>query len=174
MIEIFRSLSSIIQTVTGVKDVILANPNNPSPSGAYASILIAQSASPTSSGTLKSKVSDDQMNVEITNRYPVVWECTINFWRGDAIANASKLVRAQYLPIVSDTLLSKNMGWVNCSDVINLTALQSSNFEQRAQVTIKITTFEEVKQTVNTILSAKISFENEQSQLLQTVEVGKI
>lgn len=149
--NVFQALRPFVMLVTGVPECIEANPNAPAPKGEYASVLIAQSASPQSRGRLSQVVSEDGRDMTITNRYPVVWEVTVNFWRGDALERAAKLVRAQYLPASSDALLAAGVGIVDCSPVQNLTALQSSNFEPRAVVTLSVTTWEEVSQTVGVI-----------------------
>ena len=54
----------------------------------------------------------------------------------------------------------------------NLTALQASKFEQRAEITIRLM-YETVNiDDVNNILSASAIVEDEKARLLQTVDVN--
>lgn len=168
MRDIFSAIREVILTVSGVDEVIEANPNAHSPKGTYATVMIAQSARPTSMGTVSQKIINDGRDMTVTNKYPVVWECTVNFYRGDAFGNASKLLRMQYLPVIADYFLERGIGLVDCSNLNNLTALQSSNFEQRAVITISLVTWEEISQDVGVILSCSGSVQYENGKTLQT------
>lgn len=163
--EIFEAIKKVVERLTGVQ-AFSANQNDISPRGAYATILVMQSAVATSRGTVKQKIINDGNDAVVTARYPVTWTVTINFWRGKAIENATRLMNIFYLPATSDELLASGVGLVNCSNVQNLTALQSKSFEERAVITLTLTTFEEISEQVGVIRKFGISVENEDSKEL--------
>lgn len=163
--EIFEAIKKVVERLTGVQ-AFSANQNDISPRGAYATILVMQSAVATSRGTVKQKIINDGNDAVVTARYPVTWTVTINFWRGKAIENATRLMNIFYLPATSDELLASGVGLVNCSNVQNLTALQSKSFEERAVITLTLTTFEEISEQVGVIRKFGISVENEDGKEL--------
>lgn len=166
MNNIFQTMMDVVQDVTGVP-VILANQNAISLSGEYATILVVQSGEAESRGEVRQKLSEDGRDVTVTVKYPVTWNVTVNFFRGNAVANAAKLQRIHYLPKTSDKLLVAGIGFVTASSVLNLTDLQSKNFEQRAAITLTLTTFEEVEETVGVILEAGGDVCDESSNVVQ-------
>ena len=163
--EIFEAIKKVVERLTGVQ-AFSANQNDIAPRGAYATILVMQSAVATSRGTVKQKIINDGNDAVVTARYPVTWTVTINFWRGKAIENATRLMNIFYLPATSDELLASGVGLVNCSNVQNLTALQSKSFEERAVITLTLTTFEEISEQVGVIRKFAISVENEDGKEL--------
>lgn len=163
--EIFEAIKKVVERLTGVQ-AFSANQNDIAPRGAYATILVMQSAVATSRGTVKQKIINDGNDAVVTARYPVTWTVTINFWRGKAIENATRMLNLFYLPATSDELFAKGIGLVNCSTVQNLTALQSKSFEERAVITLTLTTFEEISEQVGVIRKFGISVENEDGKEL--------
>lgn len=163
--ELFIPIKELVERITGVS-AFAANQNDIAPTGAYATILSVRSAMATSRGIIKKKVVNDGNDIVFTARYPVTWEVTINFWRGKAIENATRLLNIFYLPATSDELFAKGIGLVNCSNVMNLTALQSKSFEERAVITLTLTTFEEISEQVGAIRKFAISIENEEGKEL--------
>lgn len=163
--NIFESIKEIVERLTGVP-AFAANQSDISPRGAYATIMPVRSAVATARGIIKQKVVNDGNDIIVTAHYPVTWEVTINFWRGNAIANATRLLNIFYLPNTSDILFSKGIGLVNCSNVMNLTALQSKSFEERAVITLTLTTFEEISEQVGVIRRFGISVEDEEGKEL--------
>ncbi|MNP79544.1 hypothetical protein D3C76_1774180 [compost metagenome] len=68
-------------------------------------------------------------------------------------------------------LFKAKIGWSNTDAVNNLTSLQSANFEQRAQITLRLMYETSSLQVINNILSASVAFENEKAQVIQTFSV---
>lgn len=163
--EIFGAVKKVVERIVAVP-AFSANQNDIAPRGAYATILVMQSAVATSRGTVRQKIINDGNDAVVTARYPVTWTVTINFWRGKAIENATRLLNLFYLPATSDELFAKGIGLVNCSNVQNLTALQSKSFEERAVITLTLTTFEEISEQVGVIRKFGISVENEDGKEL--------
>lgn len=168
--EIFAILRPIIVTVTGVPQCILADQNEDSPEGPYASVRPRQGITERGQANIyTSNRPGDLTRTEV--RSQIVCKCDINFYRGDALQYAELLKECHKRPDVAWTLLKKKIGWGGTEAVNNLTALQASNFEQRAQITIRL--LYETSQTVdfNNILSGSVVAENEKGETLQTINV---
>lgn len=69
-------------------------------------------------------------------RAQIVGSCSVNFYRGNALAYARKLHQCNKRPDVSMMLFKSGIGWGGTDAVNNLTALQAANWEPRAQVTV--------------------------------------
>lgn len=149
--EIFAALRPHILNVTGVSECILADPNGPSPNGTYASVRPRQSIRERGQANIiMTDGTNDTIVYEI--RAQIVASCEINFFRGEAMRYAEMLKECHKRPDVCWPLWQKGIGWGGTEPVNNLTALQASNFEQRAQIIVKLL-YEAVNTvTVNNIL----------------------
>lgn len=168
--QLFAILRPILMIVTGVPECILADQNAESPTGEYASIRPRQSVSERGQAnvTTVDKVGD---LVTTDVRSQIIASCSINFYRGDAMARAERLKQCHKRPDVSMSLFLAGVGWLDASTVNNLTALQSSNWEQRAQVTVRVMYEVSDVSDVNNILSTQVILENENAQVLATVNI---
>lgn len=149
--DIFAALRPHILNVTGVSECILADPNGPSPNGAYASVRPRQSIRERGQANIiMTDGANDTIVYEI--RAQIVASCEINFFRGEAMQYAEMLKECHKRPDVCWPLWQAGIGWGGTEPVNNLTALQASNFEQRAQIIVKLL-YEAVNTvTVNNIL----------------------
>lgn len=149
--EIFAALRPHILNVTGVSECILADPNGPSPNGPYASVRPRQSIRERGQANIiMTDGANDTIVYEI--RAQIVASCEINFFRGEAMRYAEMLKECHKRPDVCWHLWQAGIGWGGTEPVNNLTALQASNFEQRAQIIVKLL-YEAVNTvTVNNIL----------------------
>lgn len=172
MRDMFPIVAALVRQFTGVDMVIKANQNVEAPSGAYASVLIAQSVQGRSSGNVRQQILDDG-RINYVTRYPVTWEVTVNFWRGKALESAAMLQRIQYMPSAHDGLLAQGIGLVGVSPVTNLTALQSFSQEQRAVTAITLTTYEEVSEVVNPIEHVSVRVEDDMKRTLTTISINQ-
>lgn len=172
MRDMFPAVEALVRQLSGVDMVIEANQNVKAPSGAYASVLIAQTVQGRSSGRVRQEILDDG-RIKYITRYPVTWEVTVNFWRGTALESATLLQRIQYLPSAHDGLLAQGIGLVSVSPVTNLTALQSSSQEQRAVTAITLTTYEEVSEVVNPIEHVSVRVEDDMKRVLTNISINQ-
>ena len=149
--DIFAALRPHILNVTGVSECILADPNGPSPDGPYASVRPRQSIRERGQANIiMTDGANDTIAYEI--RAQIVASCEINFFRGEAMQYAEMLKECHKRPDVCWPLWKAGIGWGGTEPVNNLTALQASNFEQRAQIIVKLL-YEAVNTvTVNNIL----------------------
>lgn len=172
--ELFAKLRPIVLAATGVPECILANQGpvagNKAPSGPYASIFPRQTVMERGQAnvTQRDKIGD---LVETEVRAQVMAACSVNFFRGNAHGYAELLKQCNKHPSISIALFKSGLGWNGADSVNDLTALQSANWESRAQITIRVM-YEVTSVTdINNILSASVIIENEKAQELTSFEV---
>jgi len=174
--ELFAKLRPIILTATGVPECVLADQSGPAqvpaPRGAYASITPRQSVSERGQANIISKDMPGDL-VQVDVRAQIMCAVSVNFFRGEALQYAERLKQANKRPDISVALFKAGIGWNGADAVNNLTSLQSANWEQRAQITLRLMYETSSLPEVNNILSATVIMQNEKAQTLQefTVEV---
>lgn len=166
---IFKTMSDIIKTVTGVQEVIKANPNAPSPQGEYASLYIMTDVNHRYMGTVKRVWNKNTQQLDESVTYPLNIHVTINFYRGEAAENASKLVRAPYLSDVSMMLARNKIGWIGNDPIQDLTGLQSQSFEKRAVIRVNLIKDAVLNGSVNDIQEVTITVKDEDSNKLSEI-----
>ena len=168
--QLFAILRPIIMTVTGVPECILADQNAKSPTGEYASIRPRQSITQRGQAHIYpvNKVGD---LVTVDVRAQVIATATVNFYRGDAMARVERLQECHKRPDISMNLFRAKVRWLGTSAVNNLTALQSVNWEQRSQISIRLGYEVSNINDINNILSASVIVENEDGEVLETFNV---
>jgi hypothetical protein len=110
--------------------------------------------------------------VEFDVRAQVIANCSVNFFRGNALQYAERLKECNKRPDVQIALFKAGLGWGGTDAVNNLTGLQSAEWEQRAQITIRVMYEARSLVDVNNILSASVIIENEKAQELARVDVS--
>lgn len=168
--QLFAILRPIIMTVTGVPECILADQNAKSPTGEYASIRPRQSIDQRGQAHIYpiNKVGD---LVTVDVRAQVIATASVNFYRGDAMARVERLKECNKRPDVSIDLFKAKVRWLGTSAANNLTALQSVNWEQRANISIRLGYEVSNINDINNILSASVIVENEDGEVLETINV---
>lgn len=172
--ELFKKLRPIVMLATGVPECLLADQTGPgsmpSPKGAYATITPRQYVGERGQANVTSRDIPDN-KVEFDVRAQIMCSASINFYRGEALMYAERLKQANKRPDISMMLFKSKIGWNSADGVNNLTSLQSANFEQRAQITIRLM-YEAISiSEINNILSASVAFENEKAEVIQTFSV---
>ena len=172
--ELFKKLRPIVMLATGVPECLLADQagtgSMPAPQGAYATITPRQSVSERGQANIVSRNRPGEL-VEVDVRAQIMCSASVNFYRGEALMYAERLKQANKRPDVSMMLFKAKIGWNSTDAVNNLTSLQSANFEQRAQITIRLMYETSSLPAINNILSATVALENEKAQVIQTFTV---
>lgn len=169
--EIFAVLRPIVMTVTGVPECILADPNALAPVGPYASIRVRQAIRERGQANVKITDLAATRQVRYDIRAQIICDVSIEFWRGAAMEYAEKLKECHKRPDVPWILLRAGLGWVGTDAVNNLSALQSGNIEQRAQITLRLYYEALDIVDVNRIEQVSASVQNENGDTLQSVDV---
>ena len=175
--QIYDVFHQIVTTVTGLAGdhVIPAEDNKGAPSGPYASIKVGASRGQRGHANQSLKDTDlvtspigQVRDVEHDIRPQVTNDISINFYRGTAGEFASMIFQANKRPDISQLLFQAGIGWRNSGPINDLTALQSKEMEQRAQLTVTVWYEQSQKIVTNAIYSATVSVENEDGDTLQT------
>lgn len=169
--DIFNVLRPIVTSVTGVTEVILANPNAPAPTGVYASILPIMNISERGQAIIYHENKTDG-TIDRTIKSQLIAECSINFYRGDAHNNAQLLKQADKIYSNWLSLYNNKIGWVRTSTVNNLNFLQSNNWESRSQISIFLSYESNLNvENINTIEKVKVIIDNKDSEILADFDV---
>jgi len=172
--ELFKKLRPIVMLATGVPECLLADQPGPGsmpvPKGAYATITPRQYIGERGQANVTTRdVPGDLVETEV--RAQIMCSASINFYRGEALMYAERLKQANKRPDISIMLFKAKIGWNSTDGVNNLTSLQSANFEQRSQITLRLM-YEAISiSEINNILSVEVALENEKAQVLQTFTV---
>lgn len=178
--ELHDLVNTIIATVTGLANdhIIPADDNEESPDDAYASIKIGASRGQRgqaniikSNTALVSSPIGDVRDVNHDVRAQITVDVAINFYRGNAIENATKLFQANKLPTISDLLFTANIGWKGAGAINDLTALQSKEREERSQITLTLLYEQSQSVITNAIYQVQVVVENENGDTIQTETV---
>lgn len=169
--EIYTVMRQIVMKVTGLKQVYLADQAVQAPSGTYATIRVAQGVQPMALGTVRRTYDKEKQTVTETVSCPVRYDIPVNFYRAGAMDYAPMLINCSRLSGVHALLLSKRLGWAGSDPVQNLTALQSSEQEERAVIVVHLVGEKKVSETVNTIEAARIIVEDEKTNVLRDSDV---
>ena len=169
--DIYTVMRQIVMKVTGLKQVYLADQAVQAPSGTYATIRVAQGVQPMALGTVRRTYDKEKQTVTETVSCPVRYDIPVNFYRAGAMDYAPMLINCSRLSGVHALLLSKRLGWAGSDPVQNLTALQSSEQEERAVIVVHLVGEKKVSEIVNTIEAARIIVEDEKTNALQESDV---
>lgn len=173
--ELFAILRPIVMLATGVPECILADQagpeSMPAPNGPYATITPRQSVSERGQANITTRdVPGDLVEVDV--RAQIMCAASVNFYRGQALMFAELLKQANKRPDISVMLFKAKVGWNGADSVNNLTSLQSANFEQRAQITLRLMYETSSLPVVNNILSASVALENERAEVIEAFTVS--
>lgn len=170
--QLFDKLRPIIMLATGVPEVIFANQQKSgnAPQGQYASLYPRQTVRQRGqSNTFKRNTPNDKIETKV--RAQIIATCSVNFFRGDAHMFAERLFECNKHPNISMMLMKAGLGWNGADAVNDLTALQSANWEQRAQVSIRVMYVTETQSEINNILSASAVMQDAKGRVLSSIDV---
>ncbi len=163
---VFEAVRAIVVKVTGLSRVYLADQSVKAPAGDYATIRVCQGYQPTALGGVKTKYNKTEQTITTDVFCPVRYDVHVNFYREAAMDYAQLLVNCSRLPSVHETLLRNKLGWGGTDPVQNLTALQSSQQEERAVIVIHLIGEKRLTETVNSIEAASFIVEDEKTNAL--------
>lgn len=173
-LEIYKIVRELVLVVTGVPTVIKSNPNAPSPDGEYCAISITQPVSQRGQANTKTKTivqpgGWDGVGFDIRTQLEI--DASLNFYRGNAHEYARALPQANKRPDIQELLFKNNVGWNKTSAINNLNALQSENWENRAQIVLTLMFEGSSEVDTNGIYKVGIDVFDENDNLLESVGV---
>lgn len=169
-LTLFNTLSPIIKGATGIPNVIVGDQNKGAPPGPYAAVRVKQQIAQRGQANIRYKNATGP-NVDADVFAQITVQCSINFYREGALDYAQKMHQANKKPTVSIALFKAGIGWNRSDPVNNLTSLQSSNLEERAQVSIYLMYESSDAETINSIESVTVEVQNEKADVLKTITV---
>ena len=170
--QLFDAIRPIIMSVTGVPECILADPDAPAPQGLYASVQPKQTINQRGQANIKRTNVPFANSVNVDVRAQIIVNCSVNFYRNGAHDAASRILQANKRPDVSEALYRAGLGWNRAGPVNNLSALQSSNIEERAQVSIFLMYETTDPVVINSIESLQVIVQNESGATLEDFTVA--
>ena len=182
--ELYEIIRPIVIAVTGVPQVILADPNRQAPSGVYITVEPQQTVDERGQANVirtnvpsTTPVGLDDVQVDV--RAQVIAQCSINvFTRKTGKTNpgaryiAGKLKQADKRPDVMASLINANVNWLRTSAVQNLSALQSRKWDSRAQIDIFLGYETSDVTTINAIYQTSWAIEDDKANTLETGELS--
>jgi len=166
--ELFAILRNVVMTVTGIPECIMADQNVKAPLGPYATIRPRQSIAERGQANIYDKdIAGDKVHTNA--KAQVVATCSINFYRGDAMRYAEMLKQCNKRPDISMALFRAKIGWLGTDAVNNLTSLQSSNWEQRSNINVRIMYEVDNIAEINNILHFALEIQDEKARVLATI-----
>lgn len=169
-LSLFQNLRPHILNVSGVRDVILANQNQPAPAFDYAAVQIRTAVEERGQANIiKRNLPDDRVEGDV--RAQTMVTCVVEFYRGEAQEYANQLLQIGKRQDVTWKLFKEGISIRNTGPVLDLTALQSSNYEQRARIELYLWLEASSKYVVNNILGASASVQYETGDVLQSISV---
>ncbi|MGH9932944.1 MAG: phage neck terminator protein [Pyrinomonadaceae bacterium] len=172
--QLFALLRPIVISATGLAKCELANQGNlqgyVAPSGEYCTIWPRQSVVERGQANVKRRDIPGEL-IESEVRAQVIATCSVNFYRGRAHEFAEKLKQCNKHPNIQVALYKAKLGWMGTDAVNDLTALQSANWENRAQITIRLAYEVTTLTEFNNILSVAVEVQNEDAEVLAEFDV---
>lgn len=169
--ELFTILRPFVALVSGCEQVILAAQNKNAPKGSYGSIQIRYDDSERGQANISTKYLAASRQVETTIKPQLVVTVVVEFFRDGAKLYAERLKQMNRRGDVVWPLFKEGIGIRNVGRSMDLTALQSSNYEERARCEIVLWMEGETKYIVNTIEKVPASVENERGEVIQSLFV---
>lgn len=169
-LELFQILRPHVITVSGVPECIFANQNAPAPPGDYAALQIRHATEERGQANIKKRnLPDDRVEGDV--RAQMMMTCVLEFYRGRAHEYAEQILQIGKRQDVTWPLFKEGIGIRNTSGILDLTALQSSNYEPRARIELYLWLEASSKYIVNNILGASASVQYETGDVLQSISV---
>lgn len=177
--QLYAVVHQIVTTITGLPGTkvikAMQNADAPAPLGEYAAInpylgttQHAQAKITRSNTAPVASPVGDVLDVAHSIKAQLVKPVSVNFYRGNAHEYAQDLAQANKRPDISQILHEAGIGWHSMDGPRDLSALQSNQWEPRAQVTINFWMEREQSATTNAIYSVEITAENSAGDTLQT------
>lgn len=169
--EVYDIIKPVIQDATGLRMIIPARSNVPSPTGSYGVIDVLTNTSERGQANILTKYIKSDRQVERTILPQVQISVVVEFYRDKAHHYARQLLQLGKRDSARWELFKNGLSVRGTGGIIDLTALQSNNYEQRARITIELWGNYKFIERINTVERLYISTENEAGQHMQTAHI---
>lgn len=170
-LELYKLLRPAVATVTGVPMVIMAAQNAPAPQGSYASIHVRTDIRNRGMAFKDRELLEDNETFEHTIRSQQEATCVVEFYRDGAKEYAANLLQMDKRDDIYWQLFRQGVNIMSTGPVLDLTALQSNQNEERARVEIYLRMQAKKKYQINRIMEVSLSAQYEQGDSVQSATV---
>ncbi len=170
-LDLYKLLRPAVMTASGVPMVIQAVQNAPAPEGSYASIHVRTDIGERGMAFKDRRLLPDNITFEHTVRSQQEVTCTVEFYRAGAKEYAANMLQLDKREDIYWTLFKTGINIMATGPVLDLTALQSDNYEERARVDIYLRMQVARIYNINRIMEVTGTVQNEDGSDLQTVTV---
>lgn len=168
--QLFQILRPHVIAVSGCSEVILAAQNKNAPKGSYGSIQVRYRETEYGQGIINYRdVPDDKVEIDVRPQLEIT--CVVEFFRAGAKKFAENLKQMNRREDVAWGLFANKMSIRNMENVMDLTALQSSNYEERSRIEFVLLMEGSSKIVVNNIKQVWVSAQNEDGDELGRAKV---
>lgn len=169
-IELFKVLRPHVLRVSGCPEILLAAQNKQAPEGSYGSIQVRYREDDVGQGIINYKdVPGDQVEIDVRPQLAVT--CVVEFFRDNAKKYAENLKQMNRREDVTWPLFKDGISIRNMGNTMDLTALQSSNYEERARIEFVLWMEASSKYVVNNIRQVWVNAQNEKGDDLGRAHV---
>src|SRR5690606_4842441 len=169
--ELYMLLRPAVMTASGVPMVIPAADNAPAPTGPYASIHVRTDIRERGMAFKDRRLLPDNETFEHTVRSQQEVTCTVEFYRDGAKEYAANMLQMDKRDDIVWTLHKAGLNIMRTGPVLDLTALQSNQYEERARVDIYLRMQVARKYEINRIMEVTGVVSNEDGDELQSATV---
>ncbi len=170
-IELYKLLHTAVAKASCVPVIIPAADNHKAPKGSYASIHTSTGIRERGMAFKDVRLLPDQETFEHTVRSQQEVTCTVEFYRDGAKEYAANLLQLDKRDDIVWPLYKAGINIMSTGPVLDLTALQSNNYEERARVEIYLRMQVSSKYNINRIMEVSGTAQSEDGGELQTVTV---
>lgn len=167
-IELYDLLQAAVLAATGVPAVIPAADNQPAPTGAYASIHVRTNVGERGMAFKDRRLLPDHETFEHTIRSQQEVTCVVEFYRAGAKEYAADMLQLDKRDDIGWALFKAGVNIMHTGPVLDLTALQSDQYEERARVDVYLRMQGARKYRVNRIMQVTGTVQNEEGVDLQS------
>ena len=134
-----------------------ADQNAPAPKGLYASIRVLHHMEHLASPYKKQTTTDEGITTEYYKQ--MRYRLNVNFYRNGALEACEFMLGAHRLESIAALMLKHDIGWGGTTSVRNLSALQSTELEERANIEINLFLTKNIVDKTDYIDSSKFTFD---------------
>ncbi|MGO3890084.1 MAG: phage neck terminator protein [Paenalcaligenes sp.] len=170
-IELYKLLHTAVAKASCVPTIIPAADNHKAPKGSYASIHIGTDIRERGMAFKDRRLLPDDETFEHTIRSQQEVTCTVEFYRDGAKEYAANMLQMDKRDDIVWPLYKAGVNIMSTGPVLDLTALQSNNYEERARVEIYLRMQVSSKYNINRIMEVSGAVQNEDGSELQSMTV---
>ncbi|MGS1116020.1 phage neck terminator protein [Castellaniella sp. UC4442_H9] len=169
--DLYKLLRPAVATASGVPMIIMAAQNAPAPVGSYASIHVRTDVAERGMAFKRKTLLSDNQTFEHTIRSQQEVTCVVEFYRAGAKEYAANLLQMDKRDDIVWDLFKVGLNIMRTGPVLDLTALQSDQYEERARVDLYLRMEVASTYDINRIMKASAIVQNEGGTDIQSATV---